>query len=198
MSWPRCLVLLKPLCRSQTGPYTHVAVAVDGLQQPVSHQLRGGCGRWHRRALGRLGAVSDSSIPRRGGGSGGGGWRPSPRRQEVLCAGEHRSARRLRTCFHSPAVMWSCRRHRGTGFSQMPASQPLPLLLLLLSTASSSGFLSGAGAKHDGRISRNRLFPRTTQVVYPDCCMCIISPVLSFSHNYLCWVLAAYLRVLIY
>lgn len=37
-----------------------------------------------------------------------------------------------------------------------------------LYSASSSGFLSSAGAKHDGRIARSRLSPRTTEVVYID------------------------------
>lgn len=37
-----------------------------------------------------------------------------------------------------------------------------------LYSASSSGFLSSAGAKHDGRIARSRLSPRTTEVAYID------------------------------
>lgn len=48
--------------------YTHVTLAVDGLQQPVSDCQRTGGGRCHRLAGRRgVGTDSDSRIPRRGG-----------------------------------------------------------------------------------------------------------------------------------
>ena len=56
-------VFPRPLRPSGTSRYTHVALAVDGLQQSVPHHLRSGCGRCHRLAVSRVRTDSDSGTP---------------------------------------------------------------------------------------------------------------------------------------
>ena len=55
---------------SDPGRHTHIALAVNGLKEPVSHHLRSGCNRCHRLAVLWIRTDSVSRILRRTTGSG--------------------------------------------------------------------------------------------------------------------------------
>lgn len=58
--WSWRLPLSDRLVIWKTNGYTHVTLAVDGLQNPVSYNPRGGWSRCHRLAVPRVGTDSDT------------------------------------------------------------------------------------------------------------------------------------------